>query len=266
MADRNDFSTIAYSKMIAEYDRDLFIQEYDDYILPNGKPITNGKIAVPLTKDLNRAWGMMSDEDYDSGDVWVQPGDARTMELDSSTPPDSFLQKFAQTGGTSFRNETLGSEYKFVIRPQYKHMKMWQWIQDTLPFQKINGLHCVSIEPGGFSLIHRDQKGLYDNQSSAGVNRLYAMGFVVIVINISNGGVPMYWSLDGADAKKPFKADDPIYMSNDYFLHGVPIVSSRRRQVRVIGVPKPEMWDLMDHNTTIDVGPDYKFKPGFVFD
>ena len=281
MANRNDFSTIAYSRMLPEYDRELFVQEYDDRILPYGKPITNGLIGVELTKELNNAWGMVPEAEYEKGDVWIQNTDASSMryiqrerpcwhltqlmDLDFTKTPDPFLQRFNEVGGTSFRNETLDPKYEFKLRSRYKDLKIWQWINDVLPFKKINGIHCVSLPEGGFAAIHRDQKGLYGVTSSAGHNKLYAMGYVVIVINVSSGGVPLYWALDGADAKKAILTDDPLYMSNDYFLHGVPICTSRRRQVRVIGIPKPEMWDLMDHSTTIDLGSDYQFKPGFVY-
>lgn len=282
MANRNDFSTLAYAKMLPEYDRDLFIKEYDERILPYGKSITNGLKGVEMTKELNKAWGMVPEEEYDKGDIWTQIGDAvamryikrerpcwhltQLMELDFSKTPDPFLSKFAEVGGTSFRNETLDPKFEFKIRERYKDLKIWQWINDVLPFKKINGVHCVSLPAGGFAAIHRDQKGLYDANSSAGHNKLYAMGFVVVVINVSSGGAPLYWALDGAQAKQAILTDDPLYISNDYFLHGVPICTERRRQVRVIGIPKPEMWDLLDHNNMIDVGPNYEFKPGFVYE
>jgi hypothetical protein len=172
-----------------------------------------------------------------------------------------FLEKFAKVGGPSFRNETL--DFDFTIKKPFENMQMWKWIQDHLPFKKINSIHCVSLEPGGFSIIHRDMKGLYNAWSSAGESKLFSEGFVVIALNISSGGAPLYWSLDGKDALTPYKADDDIYISNDYFMHGVPIVTSRRRQVRVAGIPTPELWNLINKNSVIDIGPDYKFDPSY---
>ena len=270
-----DFSTIAYAGLNVSFDAEEFAKEYDERILPNGIPITNGKTGINLLQDLNKKWGMVPPELYDTGDIWEQPGDAYTMkyikrerpcwnltqlmQLDLTDVTDPYLIKYSKRGGTSFRNETLDPKYKFYIRPMYEDLKIWKWIQETLPFEKINGLHCVSIEPGGFAAIHRDMKGLYGSGSSAGVSKVFKMGYIVLNLNISNGGAPLYWALDGKDSENVYKADRQVYISNDYFLHGVPIVTSRRRQIRILGIPKPELWDLIDHNDKVDIGPDYVF-------
>jgi hypothetical protein len=78
-------------------------------------------------------------------------------------------------------------------------------------------------------------------------------------LNLSDGGSPLYWSLDGPDAVNCFKANDPLYLSSDYFMHGVGIVNSRRRQVRVAGIPRPELWDLFDKDSIIDLGENYQY-------
>lgn len=274
----NNFSTVAYAKLNLKYDRELFISEYDEVIYPHGHPITNNLNAVGSGGLLNKLWGMVSPEEYNTGDIYMQEGSATTMkyikrnrpgwkmvqlmETDlSKLPNKEFLQKFSDVGGPSFRNETL--DLNFTIKKPFKDMQMWQWIQENLPFQKINSIHCVSLEPGGFSIIHRDMKGLYDPMSSAGTSKLFNKGFVVIALNISSGGVPLYWSLDGKDALTPYKANDDIYLSNDYFMHGVPIVTSRRRQVRVAGIPTPELWQLLDKESIVDIGPNYQFDPTY---
>lgn len=276
MSQNKNFSTLAYARLNVEYDRELFIREYDEIILPHGYPITNNLNAVGATTALNKVWGMIPPEKYNKGDIYMQEGDANAMkylerdhpgwlmvqlmQADLSQVPESkkeMLEKFSLRGGPSFRNETL--DLDFSIKEPFKEMKMWKWIQETLPFERINSIHCVSLEPGGFSIIHRDMKGLYSTLSSAGESRLFKEGFVVIALNLSDGGVPLYWSLDGPDAVNCYKTMDPIYLSNDYFMHGVPIVTSRRRQVRVAGIPRPELWDLFDKDSIIDVGEDYKF-------
>jgi hypothetical protein len=273
-AQKHDYSTTAYAKVNLKFNQKLFIKEYDEHILPAGIPISNSQGIVYMTSKLNEIWGMVPPDVYDTGDVWVQPGSAATlkyitrerpcwimtqlMELDTSTVKDPLMIRWASVGGPSIRNETLAPEYKWNIKPQFKNLKIWKWIQ-TLPFTKINSLHCVSIEPGGFAVIHRDMKGFYDSNSSAGVSRVFNQGYVIMTINISDGGGPLWWALDGEDCTKPYQANDPVYLTNDYFMHAVPIMTSRRRQLRITGIPTPELWDMVDHSTRIDIGPNYKF-------
>jgi len=279
----NKFSNIAYAKVNLAYDRELFIKEYDEIILPHGHPISNNLNAVGSTAPLNKVWGMIPPELYNKGDIYMQEGNANAMkyivrehpgwlmvqlmQADLTQVPESkkeILKKFSFRGGPSFRNETL--DLDFSIKQPFEHMQIWKWIQNNLPFKKINSIHCVSLEPGGFSIIHRDMKGLYNPLSSATTNRLYKEGFVVLALNLSDGGSPLYWSLDGADAVNCFKANDPLYLSSDYFMHGVGIVTSRRRQVRVAGIPGPELWDLLDKDSIIDLGEHYKYDSSWARD
>ncbi len=271
---KHDYSTTAYAKVNLKFNKKQFIKEYDEFILPAGIPISNSQGIVYMTAKLNEIWGMVPPDVYDTGDVWVQPGSAATlkyitrerpcwimtqlMELDISNVEDPLMKRWAKVGGPSIRNETLKPEYTWKIKEEFKDLKIWKWIQ-TLPFSKINSLHCVSIEKGGFAVIHRDMKGFYDSNSSAGVSRVYKNGFVTLTLNISDGGSPLWWALDGEDCTKPYKANDLVYLTNDYFMHAVGITNSRRRQLRVTGIPTPELWDMIDHSTRIDIGPDYQF-------
>jgi hypothetical protein len=270
-----DLSTIAYAGLNLDFNEQDFIKEYDERIIPHGTVATNGRMGISAFGELNKKWGMVHPDLYDTGDIWEQTADGvivkylkrdrpawkmvQLMQTDLTSVTNPHLIAASKGGGQAFRNSTLDLKYKFHIKPQYEDLKIWKWLQETLPFEKINGVHCTSIEPGGFGSIHRDAKGLYNNKSSAGVSKVFKMGYIVINLNISNGGVPLYWSLDGKDSENVYKADRQIYITNDYFLHGVPIVSSRRRQIRVIGIPKPEMWDLIDHTDKVDIGANYEF-------
>ena len=49
-----------------------------------------------------------------------------------------------------------------------------------------------------------------------------------------------------------FDLDDTAYLSNDYFFHGVPVVTSRRRQLRITARPKPEFMDLIGSRITLE--------------
>jgi len=275
----NKFSNIAYARLNLEYDRELFVKEYDELILPHGLEITNNLTSVGPTAALNKVWGMIPPELYNRGDIYMQQGDAESMqyfkrdhpgwsmvqlmactEVANETVVDPLLVKFGIHGGPSFRNETL--DLNFHCKEQFRDMQLWKWIQ-TLPFKKINSIHCVSIEPGGFSIIHRDMKGLYNSFPSGDGSRLFKKGFIVLVLNISDGGSPLYWSLDGKDAVNCYKANDAAYLSNDYFMHGVGICTSRRRQVRVAGIPTNELWNLIDKTNVVAIDDDYQFDAGY---
>jgi hypothetical protein len=276
---KTEFSTLAYAKLNLDFDHDLFAKEYDEKLLPHSNPITNAAFLIKLLYNLNIKWNMVPPELYGTGDVWTQPGDITTTQYhkrdrpgwlmtqlvaaDPSTLDHPILIKAAKNGGVPFRNETLDKKYKFSIRPQYADLKIWQWIENNLPFEKIIDVRAVSLETRGFAAIHRDSKGLFSNTSSAGSNNLFKNGFVVINLNITNGGAPLYWSLDKEGINHPSKVDDSVYLTNDYFLHGVPILTSRRRQIRITGIPKPELWDLIDHSTKIDIGDDYQYDPSY---
>jgi len=275
-----DFTNLAFAKLNLNFDRDLFIKEYDEHILPSGIPTANGDFSLRATVKLNKIWGMVPEEEYTECDYFTQRGDHTTynfvrgkrphwimgqlLYIDPTNITDPLLKKYALTAlGPSVRNEGLADQYEWKVKPKFQDLKIVQWIYDMLPLSKINNIHTVSIEPGGFASIHRDSKGFYDNSSSAGVNRLYKNGYMVININITDGGVPLYWSFDGNDAVKYYTCNDDVYITNDYFMHGVPIVTSRRRQIRVTGKAKPEMLDIIAANSGITVPENYEFNPSY---
>lgn len=274
-----DFSKLAYAKINLNYNADLFAEEYDTRILPFGMPICNSSITLVTSAAVNRHWGMVPPEEYAKADIWVQEGDARSlkyikrerpqwimvqlMELDVTDVTDPVIRAYSKQGGPSVRNETLDPKYKFNIKPHFADLAIYKWIVENLPMEEIRSLHCVSIEPGGLATIHRDSKGLFNKKTSAGYNRVYNSGYVIINLNITNGGGPLWWSLDGPGVLTPFQSDDPVYLSNDYFLHAVPLMSSRRRQIRVMGKPKPELWDLLEKQGMISIPDDYKYQDDF---
>jgi hypothetical protein len=275
------FKNLTYAKLNLDFDKDLFSKEYDEQILPNGVLAGNGYKSVYATTFLNNVWGMVPSEEYHKVSVYKQPGDASTCEfiekkrpswrmeqlmyLDTSEITDPMLLEFGPEGrGPSIRNETLDPKFIWKIKPKYKDLHIVKWVHENLPFEKIHGLHCVSIEEGGFASIHRDSKGFYSINSSAGENRLYKLGFVVINVNISDGGVPLYWSLDGEDSKKYFLSNESVYLTNDYFAHGTPIVKSRRRQLRITGIPKPEMWNLFAPETIMSIPDNYNYSGNYI--
>jgi hypothetical protein len=267
-----EFSSLAYAKVNLEFDRETFIQEYDTHILPHTRQLMNGEGGMQATKELNKIWNMVPEKEYHTSDSWEQPGDVTTFKaiikgrqmwdfvqiLTLKTVEDDhpLIIRMAEKGSVGLRNETLGREY--FIKEQFKDLKIVKWVYDSLPLTMINSIQCVSLPPNSFSTIHRDGKALISKNFSGGVNRVYKSGFVVININITDGGVPLYWAPDHAP-RHCEKVNDPVYLTNDYLLHGVPICTSRRRQIRVTGIPTPELWNLIDKDTIFDLGKNYKF-------
>jgi hypothetical protein len=267
-----EFSSLAYAKINLEFDREVFIQEYDTHILPHTRQLMNGEGSMQATKELNKIWNMVPETEYHTSDSWEQPGDVTTFKaiikgrqmwdfaqiLTLKTIEDDhpLIKRMAEKGSVGLRNETLGREY--FIKEQFKDLKIVKWVYDSLPLTMINSIQCVSLPPNSFSTIHRDGKALISENFSGGVNKVYKSGFVVININITDGGVPLYWAPDHAP-RHCEKANDPVYLTNDYLLHGVPICTSRRRQIRVTGIPTLELQNLIDKDKVFDLGKNYKF-------
>jgi len=268
------FSTLAYAKLNLSFDKELFIKEYDELIYPKSFPISSSVSAINRTINLNKTWGMVNPEIYEQINTntvsesgvytpidrgrksWVM---RQLMEMDKTDITDPVLLKFATIGGVGLRNAAY--QNNFTVKEDCKDMQIVDWIYKNLPFEKIVSIHCVALDPDSFAPIHRDDKSLFDNKSSIGSNLFYKNNFVIININISSGGVPLYWGLDIPNTDVCYKAEEDVYLTNDYFLHGVPQVTSRRRQIRVSGIPKLEMKHLFDANSVIDVGRNYNFNP-----
>jgi hypothetical protein len=267
-----NFSTLAYAKLNLNFDRDIFIEEYDKHIYSKSSPISAGVESINCTIKLNQIWNMVDSSIYEQINTnrinekgeytlidrgrksWVM---RQLLELDLTGITNPTLLKFATFGGVGLRN--AAHQHNFKVKEDCKDLQIVNWIYKNLPFEKIVSIHCVAIDPDGFAPIHRDDKSLFNNKSSAGTNMFYKNNFIIININISSGGVPLYWGLDIPNTNACYKVDDDIYLTNDYFLHGVPQVTSRRRQIRVSGIPKKEMYDLLDKASIIDVGSDYIF-------
>ena len=271
-----NFSTLAYAKLNLTFDREVFIKEYDELIYSKSYPISAGIESINRTIKLNQTWNMVNPDIYEQIDTntvnekgeytvinkgrksWVM---RQLLELDTSGITNPVLLKFAKIGGVGLRNAAY--QHNFKVKEECKDLQIVNWIYKNLPFEKIVSIHCVAIDPDGFAPIHRDDKSLFDNTSSIGTNLFYKNNFIIININVSNGGVPLYWGLDIPNADTCYKTDDEIYLTNDYFLHGVPQVTSRRRQIRVSGIPKIEMYELLDKTSIVDVGPNYIFNPRY---
>jgi hypothetical protein len=267
------FENTAYAKLNVEFDRELFIQEYDQHILSVARPIHNGYEDWVGTRQLNQTWNMVDPLIYDQcnvedpnnfnavirreREVWRM---AQLMYTNTQDTDIDSIRHGAQHGGTFVRNMTL--DRVWLIKPEFKNLEIVRWILRTLPFRKIVSMHCVSLEPGNFASIHRDDRhDARTGQPNAALNNgVRQKGFVVITLNLSDGGVPLYWALDGSAVHTPIKTNDPCYLISDWFLHGVPVCTSRRRQVRITGIPTDRLINLIDADSAI------RLPENFVYD
>jgi hypothetical protein len=276
------YANIAYAAMTADYDTERFVYEYDRYVLPRSRPIYNGIRDRDATVSINQAWGMIDPADYamqdaitntswqnastqngysgqtqGSGTVsWMQ---AIMTQLVVNDRDDTMLREVGTHGGLPARN--FAPEREWQLKPEWArlNLKLVDFIYNSLCLSRVVWISCVSLEAGRCAIIHRDSMRLYEHgHNPLRNNGLAQAGYVVIVLNISNGGVPMYWALDH-DLNQPLLAYDKIYISSDYFLHGVPVVTSRRRQVRVMGVPGPGFEQLIDRSRAVTLLDNYQY-------
>jgi hypothetical protein len=259
------FKNVAYAKLKLDFDHYLFSLEYDKLIFPKGKPINNSKMSWETTRKLNQKWGMVPPETYDKCSVetdYNQHEDrglpqwrmVQLMCLETNDSDSDIIKKEVTYGGTFARNMTLHRDWK--IKPEFENLKIVKFIK-SLPIKQICSIHCVSLEPGSFASIHRDSRWFPEagKENTVIKNGVCQQGFTVITLNISDGGGPLYWALDNQYDDVKF-ANDPVYMCSDYFVHGVPVCTSRRRQVRVTAMPDEGFGDLVDRQTEVLVPPD----------
>jgi hypothetical protein len=268
-----DYSQIAYAKINLDFDREKFVEEYDRCILPNTRSIFNSEISIKKSATLNHKWNMVPNNLYlkMAGFVYIDeykrkpnnnPIKTWQMEQLMYIDPDLLDDQIKEVtnfgyGGTALLRNLYYTQGPWHYKPEYKDLEITKFIQ-SLPFEKIVSIHCTSLEPGQFASIHRDVMGSKSGISN-GSNILARDGYVVLCLNISNGGVPLYWALDGDHRHLPHKIDDMAYISSDYFLHGVPVVTSRRRQIRITGIPAKEFAELVSSTDIISISDDYEY-------
>lgn len=255
------FEHIAYAKLNLEFPTQEFIEEYDSRILPSSFSAQWLKESWEATRELNKLWGMVDPDIYDTANMGIGRNiverRGRPMwqfnQLMQAQVPESehpLLKEHALIAGTFARNNL--HHYPWKLKEEYQDLKILQWARDCLPFEKITTIHCVSLEPDCFTGIHRDTRHWLDTPNPSLHNGYAKAGHIVVTLNITSGDSPLYWCFDG-EHNKVYKADDPVYMCSDYFLHGVPLTKSRRRQIRFNGIPKPEFAAIINNDSIISV-------------
>ena len=256
-----DFNKLVYAKLNLDYNINLFINEYDSHILPISKPVLNSKGIMEHTYETNKQWHMVPEEIYQKADFRVDNqiirkgypswDGASLMYLDSE---NAELSENSKGGSVSVRNFALDKMGEFKFFPQYENLEIVKFIK-SLPLKNLIGVRCVSLKENTFALIHRDDSRFLpksnktlDTQKMIN-NYLWRSGFVQITINLSNGGIPLYYGIHNNLAPTYKTADDSVYLFNDYVYHGVPLTSTRRRQIRVTGRPTEKLLSLIEEST-----------------
>lgn len=271
------FSNLAYAKLHFDYNKELFIKEYDEKIYSRSIRLKSGYGGLVYTTELNKRWKMVDPSIYHDIETEVILENGRSyshkhklkawkyrelMQAELSEEDGLEAKNHNAIGvGVGFRNRYFHKN--FTVRKSFENLHIVDWIFKNLPFEKIVSIHCVALDTGSFAPIHRDDRDLFSQGSSIGSNNFYKNNHVIININISNGGVPLFWGLDSPDDYKCHTADDDIYITNDYFLHGVPVCTSRRRQIRVCGVPKLTLMNYIDQKHFVAVSKNYQYDPTY---
>lgn len=276
----HQFANFVYAKINLDFDRTLFADEFDKYIYPESQHAPLSEKFLKGTQQLNQHWKMVDPAVYDN-----ISSNSTTMMLDKTT---ALLKSGAYFKSTSLLQlKTIDSDSDWVkenanndrgslmrnyhldrtwtLKPEFKKLQIVNFILKKLPFKKIVSIRAPSMDQGDFSCIHRDARyspnvGLPFDKNNGLNNNLFQQGYVTIALNISDGGVPLYWALDGIEKKKAYKTNDQVYLHADYFLHGVPVCTSRRRQVRITGIPNSRLFDLIDHSSKVVLPDNYKFE------
>jgi len=271
------YANFAYAPFTLEYDHDQFIYEYDRYILPRSRPISNSIVVRNATVELNQQWGMIDPAIYSQQNAtafkswndrlqtggklenlgnpsWMQAVMTQMVILESD---DELLKEAGTHGHVAARNFAPEREWKLKEEFSRLNLEIVNFIYKRLCLSRIVYINCVSLEPGRCAIIHRDNRPLYSDRPNPTMNNGLANdGYVVITLNITNGGVPLYWSLD--DRVVRF-IDDSAYLSSDYFLHGVPVVTGRRRQIRITGVPGEGFDKFIDRSRAVILPDNYQY-------
>lgn len=238
-----DITTLIYCELNLEYPREKFIEEIDKILIPDSKLIETGhddKAIMGPLRDINKAWGIITDDEH------IDPKSRVSWHVNSliySKTDNVRFNKISEVGSIVARNNLL-DKGNWQYKPKYENLEITKFIK-KLPFSEIIHARLLCLEPGRLVLIHND--GL---EKSLSKNLLSSQGYISITLNVSSGGSPLYFA-KMHDYYKRFSTQASSYIFNDYHVHGVPRVWSRRRQIRISGRPTKEFFNLLKLQTII---------------
>jgi hypothetical protein len=236
-----DIKTITYCELDIEYDREKFCQEVDQHIIPSSILIEATQFSeIERLAYVNDSWKMVPSDEYrkpNSQKAWM------VNSLIYSETDEEQLKTLSMHGSIVTRNKLL-SNGKWVWKKEFEELALTKFVKQ-LPLTDIVHARTLCLFPGKMAAIHRD-----DRTKSLTSNLLANEGYVTVTLNLSTGGHPLFYSLV-SDENSPRTTNAAIYVFNDYNLHGVPYVSSVRRQVRITGKPTEEFFKKLKQDTLV---------------
>jgi hypothetical protein len=256
----NNWKNLVYGDVDLDFDTDLFIEEFDNYILPYTTPFVEVRSQWQHMSQLNDYWKIIPKNQFEQFDKIIKSGGTHFGDMTHYWRAVNLMKSYKgpiNGVGAGWRSSIRFK--KTLLKEQFKDLKIVNWIQHNIPAERIIGIHCVIVPEGHFASIHRDMYWADKNTPNPAANNgFFKEGFIVLCLNITNGGVPLLSALDH-EKKNPRSIDSKCYISNDYFLHGVPITTSMRRQIRISFLPKKDFYDLIKPDSIVTVADDYPY-------
>ena len=245
----HNLSKLVFCELDISYDHNLFAHEIDSVLLPDSTQINaTGRAGVKEFLEINRQWNMVPESDYleeNSNKAWY------VNSLIYYDADDKDVRKGSELGSVLVRNRTLTDSNlnsKWCWKEKYENLSLTKFIK-SLPLTDIIHARLLYLPPGYMSVIHRDDRHS-NEQFKLSKNLLSSTGHLSITLNISTGGQPLFFATDSSPVNKIFKPSTFIF--NDYFMHGVPKVTSPRRQFRISGKPTKELFEKIIKSTVLE--------------
>jgi len=129
----------------------------------------------------------------------------------------------------TWRSELLDSSIKKFI--------------DSLPFEYIQGVRLIYMEPPSVGQVHRDSHTFANK-------KYFESGFASISLNVDHGGGILKF-LDNSDTEHSVDNDVKIFHFDDSVSHGVTPITSARYQIRIWGKLNVPYESLLDINNAV---------------
>jgi len=250
---------LAYAELALDFDSLKFISEYDQHILPEQQQFVQVHKQWRWMPLLNPVWQIISDQEFAHCDRSVAAGETSFGSMTHYWQAVNLMRLESGEHGLGAEWRSLNFSRPLEVKERFRDLAIVDWIQQNIPAKKIVGIHCVSILPNNFATPHRDAAWANDSQPNPAMNNgFFRSGHVVTCLNLSDGGSPLLWAMDH-EKNSPRSTNAKCYISNDYFVHGVPRVSSLRRQIRISYVPKDDLMDLLVPGSVVTIPDDYVF-------
>jgi hypothetical protein len=232
-----------------DFESNLLKQEIDSLIkqravertLPfkDGKSIydSQGKLQIADNELLNNTSRYHLDDQMNR--IYVK-GDYKTYHVYNLT----YLEEEPESGIDIYNSKDpkkiiFWHKYfkPFIWRTELLDSSVKKFI-DTLPFEYVQGVRLIYMEPPSIGQVHRDSHTFANK-------KYFDEGFASISLNIDHGGGVLKF-LDNSDTEHSVDNNVKIFHFDDSVSHGVTPIASSRYQIRIWGklnVPYDSLFD-----------------------